>query len=82
MGNELAQPDPVGVFERDRWHFTVVAEGGRYRVEAREGAADAQVICRMSPACGPEWYTVWSIDAWRPWVEMEAQKIIAKVDAI
>lgn len=72
---------PLGEFQRERWHFTVSAEGGKHRVDAREDDSSGELVCRIHSMFTPaEWFPTWRNGAWRPWIEREALRIITEAE--
>ncbi|MFG3342397.1 hypothetical protein [Glycomyces sp. NPDC048151] len=74
--------DLVGEFTRDQYVFTLRRDGEVHRVEAREGDSVPIPVCHIyNPYTSPGWLSGWFLDWWRPWIELQAQRVIAEAAA-
>jgi hypothetical protein len=72
----------IGEFEREDYTFTVLRDGEVHRIEARKGNASAGLVCHIyNPYTSPDWCSGWFVDSWRPWIEHQAQRVIAEAAA-
>jgi hypothetical protein len=76
------RPTPIGEFRRDEYVFAVLRDGEVHRVEAREGGSAPILVCHIyNPFTSPDWRPGWAGDSWRPWIEQNAQRVIAEAAA-
>ncbi|THV39649.1 hypothetical protein [Glycomyces buryatensis] len=77
----MADPGaPLGEFEREDFVFTVYPDGEVHRVEARRGNFPMGLICHVYHYAYSEWYSNWSRDSWKPWIDQQARQVIAKAE--
>lgn len=75
------QRPAIGEFERDQYVFTVHRDGEVHRVAAREGGSAPVLVCHIyNPYTSPGWLSGWFLDAWRPWIEQQARRVIAEAE--
>lgn len=69
--------DVVGEFSSNGMTFSVRrVPRGEFEVDAREGDAPSVAICRIYPYSSTAWFSTWTRDSQRPWIDMTARQLI------